>query len=143
MKEEEEANADSTVETEVPSLQRSLGAEAPGHQKVQPGAVEEQFEKKLEQLEDQLEELAQDAAAHGEVEKVKETGGGGQAPAAVEEQLEQLEEQLKKHAHSLKFQKSSLVNRSNAQDAAALEEKVKETGGGGQAPAAVHKGQVG
>ena len=71
MKEEEEANADSTVETEVPSLQRSLGAEAPGHQKVQPGAVEEQFEKKLEQLEDQLEEHAQDAAAHGEVEKVR------------------------------------------------------------------------
>ena len=81
----EEANADSTVETEVPSLQRSLGAEAPGHQKVQPGAVEEQFEKKLEQLEDQLEEHAQDAAAHGEVEKVKETGGGGQAPVAVHE----------------------------------------------------------
>ena len=43
----------------------------------------EQFEKKLEQLEDQLEEHAQDAAVHGEVEKVKETGGGGQAPAAV------------------------------------------------------------
>ena len=124
----------------MPSLQRSLGAEAPGHQKVQPGAVEEQFEKKLEQSEDQLEEHAQDAAAHGEVEKVKETGGGGQAPAAVEEQLE---EQLKKHAHSLKFQKGSLVNRSNAQDAAALEEKVKETGGGGQAPVAVHEGQVG
>ena len=59
------------METEVPSLQRSLGAEAPGHQKVQPGAVEEQFEKKLEQLEDQLEEHAQDAAAHGEVEKVR------------------------------------------------------------------------
>ena len=39
--------------------------------------------------------------------------------------------------------KSSLVNRSNAQDAAALEEKVKETGGGGQAPVAVHEGQVG
>ena len=68
---------------------------------MQPGAVEEQSEKKLEQSEDQLE----DAAAHGEVEKVKETGGGGQAPAAVEEQLEQLEEQLKKYAHSLKFQK--------------------------------------
>ena len=127
----------------MPSLQRSMDAEAPGHQKVQPGAVEEQSEKKLEQSEDQLEEHAQDAAAHGEVEKVKETGGGGQAPAAVEEQLEQLEEQLKKHAHSLKFQKSSLVNRSNAQDAAALEEKVKETGGGGQAPVAVHEGQVG
>lgn len=71
MKEEEEANADSTVETKVPSLQRSMDAEAPGHQKVQPGAVEEQFEKKLEQLEDQLEEHAQDAAAHGEVEKVR------------------------------------------------------------------------
>ena len=84
--EEEEANADSTVETEVPTLQRSMGAKAPGHQEVQPGAVElqlEQFEKKLEQLEDQLEEHAQDAAVHGEVEKVKETGGGGQAPAAV------------------------------------------------------------
>ena len=55
-------------------------------QEVQPGAVElqlEQFEKKLEQLEDQLEEHAQDAAVHGEAEKVKETGGGGQAPAAV------------------------------------------------------------
>ena len=78
MKEEEEANADSTVETEVPSLQRSLGAEAPGHQKVQPGAVEEQFEKKLEQSKDQLEEHAQDAAAHGEVEKVclEETDAG-------------------------------------------------------------------
>ena len=34
------------------------------------------------------------------------------------------------------------MNRSNAQDAAALEEKVKETGGGGQAPVAVHEGQV-
>ena len=78
--EEGEANA------EVPTLQRSMGAKAPGHQEVQPGAVElqlEQFEKKLEQLEDQLEEHAQDAAVHGEVEKVKETGGGGQAPAAV------------------------------------------------------------
>ena len=71
----------------MPSLQRSLGAEAPGHQKVQPGAVEEQFEKKLEQLEDQLEEHAQDAAAHGEVEKVKETGGGGQAPAGFYPQI--------------------------------------------------------
>ena len=69
----------------MPSLQRSMDAEAPGHQKVQPGAVEEQFERKLEQLEDQLEEHAQDAAAHGEVEKVKETGGGGQAPVAVHE----------------------------------------------------------
>ena len=56
------------------TLQRSMGAEAPGHQKVQPGAVEEQFEKKLEQLEDQLEEHAQDAAAHGKVEKVMNNG---------------------------------------------------------------------
>ena len=67
----------------MPSLQRSMDAEAPGHQKVQPGAVEEQSEKKLEQSEDQLEEHAQDAAALEE--KVKETGGGGQAPVAVHE----------------------------------------------------------
>jgi len=132
---EEEANAGSTVETEVATLQRSMGAEAPDHQEVQSGGVEEQleqFEKKLEQLEDQLEEHAQDAAAHGEVEKVKETGGGGQATAAVEEQLEQFEEQLEQLEEQLE---------EHAQDAAAHEGKVEETGGGGQAPAAVHEGQ--
>ena len=136
---EEEANTGSTVETEVATLQRSMGAEAPDHQEVevQSGGVEEQleqFEKKLEQLEDQLEEHAQDAAAHGEVEKVKETGGGGQATAAVEEQLEQFEEQLEQLEEQLE---------EHAQDAAAHEGKVEETGGGGQAPAAVHEGQVG
>ena len=43
----------------------------------------ELFKKKLEHLEDYLEEHVQDAAAHKE--KVEETGGGGQAPAAMHE----------------------------------------------------------
>ena len=76
--EEEEANAGSTVETEGPTFQRSVGAEAPDHQEVQSGGVDEQ-------LEDQVEEHVHDAAAHEEAEKVEETGGGGQAPAAVQE----------------------------------------------------------
>ena len=86
--EAEETNAGSTVETEVPTLQRSAGAGAgaPAHQEMQPGDVEEQleqFEKQLEQLEEQLEEHMHDAAAHEE--EVKETDGGQAVPAAVQE----------------------------------------------------------
>jgi len=86
---EEEANANSSV----PTLQRSMGAEAPAHQEAQPGGVEEQleqFEKQLGQLEEQLEEHVHDAAAHEqeEAEKIKD---GGQAPAAVQEEQEEME----------------------------------------------------